>query len=68
MGFVSQKASEQLVVAVKMKKVVTVGEDAAELFGIYVPLQTAVFLFMHACNQVPLILQKKQEQKLFTLR
>jgi hypothetical protein len=66
-GFASQKPYEHLVVALEMKFVVTVQEDAAEISRTYWPVMAVISLFMNACDKVPLILPKKQEPKSLTL-
>jgi len=51
-----------------MKYVVTVLEDVAGISSTYLPIKAAISLLMDACDQVPLMLPKMQDQKLLTLR
>jgi len=50
-----------------MKEVVTVPEDVAGISRMYLPVMAAIPLPMDACDQVPPILPKIQNQKLLTL-
>jgi len=51
-----------------MKWVVTVLEDVAGISGTYLPIKTAISLFMVACDQVPVMLPNMQNKKSLTLR
>jgi len=66
-GFVDQKAQEHLAVALEVILVITVQEDVAEISRTYLPIKAAISLFIEDGDQVPLILQKKHEQKSLTL-
>ena len=63
-----QTAHKYLVVALLMKWVVTVPEVMAGIFRTYPPIKAAIFLFMDACDQAPLILLKMQDPESLTLR
>jgi hypothetical protein len=66
-GFVGQKAHAHMVVALVMKKVVTIREDVAGISHTYMPIRAAISLFIDASEQVPLILPNMHGQKLLTL-
>jgi len=50
-----------------MKYVVNVPEDVAGIPCTYLPIKAAIYLFMNAGDQAPLILLKMQDLKLLTL-
>jgi hypothetical protein len=50
-----------------MKYVITVPEDVVGTSHTYLPIKAAISIFMDACDEVPLIFPKMQEQKSLTL-
>jgi hypothetical protein len=50
-----------------MKCAVTVIEDVAGIFCTYLPIMAAIFLYMDACDEVPLILPKMEDPKSLTI-
>jgi hypothetical protein len=65
--FVPYKVQEQFVVTRLMKYVITVPEDVVGTSHTYLLIKAAISMFIDACDEVPLIFPKMQEQKLLTL-
>jgi len=61
-GSIGQDTQEHMVVPLWMKYVVTVWEDMTGISLTYLPIKAGISFFMDACDQMPLILQKRQEK------